>query len=295
MEATAVKETPIEPGTLYVVATPIGNLGDISTRALAVLRAVDAILCEDTRVTGLLCQTLGVDRPKEAFHEHNTMKRLGGVIQRLHQGQTLALVSDRGMPAVSDPGQELVQACHREGIRVSVIPGASAVTTAFAGSGYPHPFVFWGFLPARGKERRQALDRVAEVPHTQILYEAPHRLALTLEDLAEQLGGEQEITIARELTKPYEEFFQGSLALGLAQVDQFRGELVLILPANGHHDERLATPSPTLWNALEILVDEHVQRGDEQKEAIRRVAAQFRVPRRELYDRMQRHRELTDG
>ncbi len=278
----------LESGTLYVVGTPIGNLGDLTRRSQEILSAVDLVLCEDTRVTGLLLKSLEIDRPKESFHQHNTMKRLPSILRRLQTGQTIALVSDRGMPAISDPGRELVEACHRHGIKISVIPGVSAVTAAFSGSGYSHPFVFWGFLPARGKERRQVLERVAETGSTQIFYESPHRLQETLEDLGQCLGSDRAITIARELTKPYEEFWQGQLAEALGQVSRFRGELVLLLAPGEGAVSRIASPSPMLWQALDALVQEHIRLGRSSAEAIRLVAAQFHVARRTLYDRVLR-------
>ena len=285
----------VEPGRLYIVATPIGNLADVTFRAQSVLAAVDVILCEDTRVTGILCHALGIDRPKEAFHEHNAAKRVPGLIRRLEAGETFALVSDRGMPTVSDPGRELVAACHQSKIPISVIPGPSALTTAFAGSGYPHPWVFWGFLPSHGRQRHEALERVEETAMTQILYEAPHRLGLTLADLSERLGPSRQLTIARELTKPYEEFWQGTLETARAQEDdRFRGELVLVIaPGLNHRKPRRTEPeSPQLWLALEALVYEHVGQGDSESEAIRRVASQFRLPRRALYEKV--HRERRD-
>jgi len=281
----------VEPGTLYLVGTPIGNLGDVTRRSEAVLAAVDVILCEDTRVTGMLLQAIHVDRPKEAFHQHNTMRRLPSIISRLQAGQAMALVSDRGMPTVSDPGRELVEACHREGIAVSVIPGASALTVAFAGSGYSHPLLFWGFLPARGKERREALQGVAETVITQVFYEAPHRLTATITDFSEVLGEEREITVARELTKPYEQFWQGTLAEASRQIAGFRGELVLLLAPidKARIKTRIDEPSPQLWLALQALVEEALAHGEPVTDAVRRIASQFRVPRRDLYDLVKGH------
>ncbi len=288
-ETPKIGEMGVVAGGLYVVATPIGNLADTSFRARAVLSQVDAILCEDTRVTGLYCQALGIDRPKESFHQHNAMKRVEAIINRLKAGQTLALVSDRGLPTVSDPGRELVQACRDAGIWVSVVPGPSAVTTAFAGSGYSHPFVFWGFLPAVGQKRRQALEDVAESLYTQIFYEAPHRLQSTLADFERVLGSERELTVARELTKPYEEFWSGTVQSALVASEQgrFRGEMVLVLaPVGPRHPARLSPASDAFWAALVALVSEYVDQGLSDAEAIRRVAAQFRVPRRTVYKKV---------
>jgi 16S rRNA (cytidine1402-2'-O)-methyltransferase len=224
------------------------------------------------------------------------MKRIPAIIDRLQQGESFALVSDRGMPTVSDPGAELVAECHRAEIAVSVIPGPSALTVAFAGSGYPHPFVFWGFLPSHGKERRMAIDRLATNVLTQIIYEAPHRLEATLSDLRDALGGGHGLTIARELTKPYEEFWQGPIDEALSSVPRFRGELVLVLAPLPQAAEpaRLAAPSPALWQALEVLVEDYIREGQSESEAIRRVAAQFRVARRALYERVVRAKQVTD-
>lgn len=271
----------LEPGTLYLVGTPIGNLGDWSPRAHAVLRGVQAILAEDTRVTGLLCHNADIQTPLISFHAHNTRQRIPEIMERLRSGEVLALVSDRGMPAVSDPGQELVDAIWEEGLRVSVVPGPSAGVTAFAASGFPAPFAFWGFLP-RGRERREMLAALQQWPHVAILYEAPHHMDKTLVDLSDALGADRPVLLAREMTKRFEEFWRGPLGDLRNMARAWRGECVLVVgPA-----KKIPGSDQVEWPQLVFRVQTMIAGGMHPNDAIRQVSRDSGVLRRELYQRV---------
>jgi 16S rRNA (cytidine1402-2'-O)-methyltransferase len=227
-------------GVLYVVATPIGNLGDWSARAREVLASVDVIAAEDTRHSRPLLQHFGIGTPLMALHAHNENERVDELIQRLLCGQTLALISDAGTPLVSDPGFPLVRAALLAGVRVSPIPGASAVMAALSSCGLPSDrFVFEGFLPARATARRARLQALKNEPRTLIFFEAPHRLLESLQDMAHVMGGSREAALARELTKTFETIRMAPLDELLAWVeadkDQQRGESVVLL--RGHDVE----------------------------------------------------------
>lgn len=271
----------MEPGTLYLVATPIGNLGDWSDRAQHVLGSVDTVLAEDTRVTGLLCHNAGLTVHLTSFHAHNTARKIPIVIEQLQRGDSMALVSDRGMPAISDPGQELVDAVWENGLKVSVIPGASAVVTAFAASGFPAPFAFWGFLPRSGTDRRAALQSVGAWHHAAVLYESPHHMDSTLADL-HRVRGDSEVLLAREMTKLHEEFWRGSLTDLIAAARDWRGECVLVLGPL----KKIPGSEAVDWDQLVSRVDEMVSGGKHPNEAIRQVARENGVPRRDLYQRI---------
>lgn len=205
--------TLTSPATLYVVATPIGNLDDLSPRARQVLAEVDAILCEDTRHSVALLRHAGISRPLLALHEHNEEARAAALVERLRLGQSLALVSDAGTPLISDPGYRLVAAVRAAGFAVSPIPGPCALIAALSVAGLATDrFVFEGFLPARPGERRARLQALAGDPRTLVWYEAPHRIVETLADMASELGGGRRAVIGRELTKRFETVLDGSLA-----------------------------------------------------------------------------------
>ena len=196
-------------GTLFVVATPIGNLEDISLRALRVLREVDLIAAEDTRRTAKLLSHYGIHTPTLSFHAHNSRARLPQLLKRLGAGESIALVTDAGTPGVSDPGAELVAACRRDGLTIDPIPGASAALVAAVGSGFPlNSITFLGFPPTKAKARNEWLRGLAASPHTLVFFEAPHRIGATLSDLREILGNRQ-ICLGRELTKTHQEFIAG--------------------------------------------------------------------------------------
>lgn len=224
----------IERPALYVVATPIGNVADLSPRALAVLRQVDCIAAEDTRVTGQLLKMLGIEARMLSLREHNEREAAAKLIERLAQGQAVAQVSDAGTPAVSDPGARLVEAVHAAGHKVVPIPGASALLAALAAGGMQSPrFYFHGFLEPKSAARRKELEALKAQPHTVAFFEAPHRIAESLADMAAVLGGERIAVVARELTKTFETIRRGPL-VELAQwvaadPNQQRGELVVLI------------------------------------------------------------------
>ncbi|WP_126147197.1 16S rRNA (cytidine(1402)-2'-O)-methyltransferase [Synechococcus elongatus] len=268
------------PSTLYLVGTPLGNLEDISYRAVKILRGVDAIAAEDTRRTGRLLQALGIDRPQVSYHEHNRQQRGPELIARLQAGQSIALVSDAGMPAIADPGQELVQAAIAAGLTVVPIAGPSAVIAALCASGLSSDrFAFEGFLPAKRKARRDVLQSLHQEARTLIFYESPHRLRDTLEDLAAVFGGDRAIVLARELTKLHEEFWRGSVTEAISEFTQRepQGEFTLVVA--GAVVQTQALSEDTLRQELATLLAAGVSRS----EASRTLAAQTGTPKRRLY------------
>lgn len=227
-------EVSNDKGCLYVVATPIGNLGDISRRAIEVLSDADLVLAEDTRHSGRLLRHLGIERPLLALHEHNERERLAGILERLAQGQRIALVSDAGTPLISDPGYPLVRACHEAGYGVSPIPGPSALIAALCVSGLPtDQFEFRGFVPRRESTRHSLFETAARANATQVLYESSHRIVETLAEMRAFFGAERQLTLCRELTKLHETVRMGSLDELTAWVrsdpNQRKGEFVLVV------------------------------------------------------------------
>jgi 16S rRNA (cytidine1402-2'-O)-methyltransferase len=245
MEHAAAHEVTGERqgATLYVVATPVGNLGDISRRALEVLGGVDAIAAEDTRVTGTLLAHYGITKRLIAVHEHNERRVTSQVLSLLRTGKSLALVCDAGTPAVSDPGSALVAAVRSAGFPVSPLPGANAAVAALSVSGFTAPhFLFYGFLPAKAAARRRALDALAPLPYTLVFHEAPHRVQESVADLCVALGGERRIVLARELTKLFESVHSCNLAEAeswlAADPMRRKGEFVLVVEGGGADDEQ---------------------------------------------------------
>ncbi len=270
----------VQRKTLYIVGTPIGNLEDMTFRAIQVLQQVDGIAAEDTRHTGRLLQHFQIKTPQISYHDHNRHSRIPDLIDRLQQGQALALVSDAGMPGISDPGYELVVACAAAGIPVVPIPGPSAVVTALSASGLPSArFVFEGFLPTKGQERRQRLESLQRETRTLVLYEAPHRLRQTLEDLSQTMGSERSLTLARELTKLHEEFWRGTIATALAYYEQRQpqGEYTLVLA--GASREPPVLTEAALKTELQSLLNQGLSRS----QASRQLAQKTSLPRRDLY------------
>lgn len=265
------------PG-LYLVATPIGNMGDITYRAVETLRAADCVACEDTRVTGKLMTRLGLDRPLFPYHEHNADKAGPELVARLKQGAIVALVSDAGTPLVSDPGYRLVQACVAEGIAITALPGASAALTALQLSALPNDrFLFAGFLPNKAVARRTMLRELADVPATLVFYESPNRLGESLADMVAVLG-DRDAAVARELTKLHEEVVRGDLfSLAGRYADTApRGEVVVVVSPPG------ATAAPS-ESDLESRLRQVVADGARIKDAAALVAAETGFPRRDVY------------
>ena len=244
------------PGRLQVVATPIGNMGDVSTRARQALESAAAVAAEDTRRTGALLQALGISRPMLSLHAHNESQRVPEILARLSAGETIALVSDAGTPLLSDPGYELVHAATEAGIDVEAIPGPSAITAALAVAGLPvSRFCFEGFLPARDRERRALLATLADEPRTLVFFEAPHRIAATLADLGEELGRDRRAVVARELTKAHETVYRGTLgelAEKAANEDNFRrGEITIVVA--GAARQTATVDTALLRRAVDLL------------------------------------------
>lgn len=255
------------PGHLYLVGTPIGNLEDMTFRAVRVLQSVDLIAAEDTRHTGKLLQHFQIQTPQISYHEHNRQSRIGELITRLRQDKSVALVTDAGMPGVSDPGYELVCACLDEGISVVPIPGPTAAVTALCVSGLTtDKFVFEGFLPLKNTARQERLEVLRSESRTMILYEAPHRLLKTLADLEMALGPDRRIALGRELTKRFEEFWRGTLAEALAhyEAEPPKGEFTLVIEG--------ATAAPQVFSEAVIkrelaqLLDSGVSRADASRQ-----------------------------
>jgi len=224
-----------ERGTLYIVAMPIGNPEDISLRALRILRDVDLIASEDTRVAGRFLRSHDIDTPLVSFFEHNEMKRIEGLLKRLENGESVAVISDAGTPLISDPGYRLVKAAQERGIKVVPVPGPSAVMAALSVAGLPTDrFLFIGFLPKKSGKRRKELEQLAEVPYTLVLYESPHRLVKTLQEI-EGAFGDRIVVVCRELTKPYEEVLRGTPGELLEELTnrKIRGEITLIVEGKG--------------------------------------------------------------
>jgi len=266
-------------GTLYVVGTPIGNMEDITLRALRVLREVSLIAAEDTRTTGRLLQHHAVETPLISYHDFSDEQRLQELIERLH-GADVALVSDAGMPGLSDPGYRLVQAAHEAGIPVSPIPGPSAAITALVSSGLPtDAFLFLGFLPRQAAARRAALAEVRDLPYTLVLYEAPHRLLRLLADV-EAVLGDRRLVVARELTKLYEEIWRGTASAAQAHfgADRVRGEITLVIAG--------ASPGATVWDeaAVRDALREAIAAGQPRKQAAAAVAELSGWRKKELYE-----------
>lgn len=268
-------------GTLYVVATPIGNLEDISSRAIRILGEVDLIACEDTRHTRKLLDRYGISRPLVSYHEHNEQARAAELLGGLQAGKNIALVSDAGTPLIADPGYRLVEQAREQGIAVSPVPGACALITALSVSGLPtDSFLFHGFLPGKQGQRRKLLDELKTVPATLVFYEAPHRILETLEDIAATLG-EREVVLARELTKIHEEFLRGTpreLQSALAGRPSVKGEFTVMV-ARGESSERDDTP-------LDEAVEKLIEAGLPRMEALKTVARNRGLSKRDVYKKM---------
>ncbi|WP_375504455.1 16S rRNA (cytidine(1402)-2'-O)-methyltransferase [uncultured Nostoc sp.] len=273
-------QTDPKPGTLYVVGTPIGNLEDITFRAVRILQTVDIIAAEDTRHTGKLLQHFQVKTPQVSYHEHNRTSRIPELLEHLVNNKAIALVSDAGMPGISDPGYELVKACIEAGIAVVAIPGASAAITALSASGLPTDrFVFEGFLPAKTQQRQEHLESLQLESRTLIFYESPHRLRDTLQDLGEVWGSDRQIVLGRELTKLYEEFWRGTIAEAIAHYSQRepQGEYTLVVAGIPPSQPQLTEEE------LKAELKELISQGISRSQASRQLAKFTSLPRRQLY------------
>jgi len=272
-------------GRLYVVATPIGNLEDITYRAVRLLGEADAIACEDTRQTRKLLDHYGIRKPTVSYHEHNEAERSGELVERLLAGETIALVSDAGVPLVSDPGYRLVKAAVEAGIPVEPIPGPSAALAALSASGLPtDAFHFGGFLPAKPGQRAKALEALADEPATLIFYEAPHRIIEALEAV-EQVLGARPVVVARELTKIHEEFLRGTpgeVRAQLASREAVKGEITLLI---GKATAPAADATP-----VEEAVESLLRNGTPRMDAIKQVARQRGLSKRQVYERLVKER-----
>jgi 16S rRNA (cytidine1402-2'-O)-methyltransferase len=274
---------PSDPksGHLYVVGTPLGNLEDMTFRAVRILQSVDLIAAEDTRHTGKLLQHFQITTPQISYHEHNRQSRLGDVLHHLQERQhSVALVSDAGMPGISDPGYELVAACVEANIPVVPIPGPTAAMTALCVSGQPTDrFVFEGFLPLKGTGRTARLEAIQREERTVILYEAPHKLVKTLADLRDHLGPDRPITLGRELTKRFEEFWRGTLEEALAhyQAEAPKGEFTVII--QGSPQGEISLSDDALRTELERLIHQGLSRAD----ASRQLAQATGQPKKRIY------------
>ena len=273
-------------GTLYLCATPIGNLQDISARVLDTLREADLIAAEDTRHSLGLLTHYDIRRPMISYHEHNKYERAEEIVGRLLAGENVALITDAGTPIISDPGEVLVKAAREAGIPVTSLPGPCALITALTLSGLPaRRFVFEGFLPMDKKERREVLEDLKQQRRTMILYEAPHRLRRTLEELAEALGGDRKICLCRELTKLHEEAPQMTLAeaVSLYEETEPRGEYVLVL--EGRSEAAVEAERSASWESKTPAehLEDFMARGLNKKEAMKAMALQFGISKSEIY------------
>ncbi len=287
-------QPPLAPG-LYLVATPIGNLGDITLRALDVLRRVDRIACEDTRLTQKLLNHFAISKPTESLHEHNEHERTAGLIEALKAGARIAVVTDAGMPGISDPGSWLTAAAIAAGIPVYPIPGPNAALSALVASGLPaDEFHFLGFLPEKAGARRTRIEELtaAGTQGTLVFYEAPHRILDALADLEAVFGPHLRVVVARELTKVHEEFLRGTVAgvrAELARRDRVRGEITLLVRVPAVDAARAASAGP-VQNIAQSVARLEAEEGIDEKEALKRLARQLGRSKSELYRELQRER-----
>jgi len=289
-----MNDQPIAPG-LYLVATPIGNLEDITLRALHVLKSADRIACEDTRHTQKLLNHFGIDTPTTSYHEHNEAEKARELVEELKHGARIAVVSDAGMPGISDPGMVLTRAAIDAGIPVYPVPGANAAVSALVASGLPTGyFLYAGFLPAKSGARRAELERLAGIvlqdeALTLVFYEAPHRILGALEDVEKVWGAECRVVVARELTKLHEEFLRGTVSevrRNLASRESVRGEITLLVEARS-----LASGAQGASSSLtERVAELQREQGLDEMDAIKRAARERGISKSEAYREMQRAR-----
>lgn len=283
-------ESALQPG-LFVVATPIGNLEDITLRALRVLKEVDLIACEDTRHTRKLLNHYGISTPTISYYEQNEASRAEELVKELKAGKRIALVTDAGMPGISDPGFRLISRAVEQGIKVIPVPGASAVISALAASGLPtDSFQFHGFLPPKSGQRRKMFESIRASSQTNIFYEAPHRLKEAVEDIVAVLGVARPLVIARELTKVHEEFLRGpasEIVKELSSRDEIKGEITLLI-GKSSEDIPLGTQSQSIHARIRQLMAE--QNLDE-KAALKAIAKERGISKSEAYRELQRNKK----
>lgn len=273
-------QTDPKPGTLYIVGTPIGNLEDMTFRAVRILQTVDIIAAEDTRHTGKLLQHFQVKTPQISYHEHNRQSRIPELLEHLKNGKAIALVTDAGIPLISDPGYELVKACIDALVMIVPIPGATAAITALSAAGLPTDrFVFEGFLPTKVQQRQEHLESLQTESRTLIFYESPHRLRDTLQNLAENFGSDRQIVLARELTKLHEEFWRGTIGEAKVSYENREpiGEYTLVLA--GTPAEKPQLSEAELKAELIAIMNQGISRS----QASRQLAKVTSLPRRHLY------------
>lgn len=281
---------PLDPGpALYLVATPIGNLDDITLRALRVLNGVDLIACEDTRQTQKLLNHYGITTRTVSYHEHNEMTKAAELVVDLEGGSKIALVTDAGMPGISDPGFRLIALAIRHHVPVVPIPGASAFLAALVASGLPtDSFRFSGFLPSKRGERRSLLESIRTSPRTQVFYEAPHRVVETLEDIVEVLGPSRHVVVAREVTKLHEEFLRGraqEILETLKSRGEVKGEITLLIAKAEEHVQEAASARVSVRQRVEQIMSED---SVDEKAALKKVAKEMGVSKSEAYRELQR-------
>jgi len=281
-------ERDLTPG-LYLVATPIGNLEDITLRALRVLKQADMIACEDTRQTQKLLNHFGIEKPTVSYHEHNEASRAAELVEKLTQGARIAMVSDAGTPGISDPGFRLIALAVEHRVPVVPVPGPAALVAALVASGFPlQPFSFRGFLPPKSGERRKALEKVRPSAQTQVFYEAPHRIREALEDVVVVLGPQRRVVVARELTKIHEEFLRGTATEVLAVLnarEDVKGEIVLLIgPAA---EGEISAPSMSIHERVDQLIREEKL---DEKAALKKVAKERGISKSEAYRELQQRK-----
>lgn len=276
-------------GMLYLCATPIGNLEDITFRVLRTLKEVDLIAAEDKRNSIKLLNHFEIKTPMTSYHEFNKVEKAKVLVQKLLSGKNIAVITDAGTPGISDPGEELVRQCHEAGIKVTSLPGAAACITALTMSGRPtRRFAFEAFLPADKQERKEVLSELVKETRTIIIYEAPHRLVRTLKELEQVLGKERQLTICKELTKRYENTFLTTIqeALSYYDINEPRGEYVLVIEGKKRSD--IIKEKQAEWESMSIKdhVDMYIGQGMDKKEAMKAVAKDRGVSKRDIYQEL---------
>lgn len=284
-------QAPLAPG-LYIVGTPIGNLEDITLRALRVLRQADLIACEDTRHTQKLLNHFEIKTPTQSYHQHNEAARARELVERISRGERVALVSDAGMPGISDPGERVVRAAVEAGLNVVAVPGPSAMISALVASGLPtESFRFAGFLPARSGERRSVLESLHEARETLVFYEAPHRILEMLSDLEETFGPERRMVLARELTKVHEEFLRGTIAeisAELTKREAIKGEMTVIVAGKSPGGAEVPAKRSLAERVRQLMAAESL----DEKAALKQTAKEFGLSKSEAYREWQRSKKI---